>query len=129
MKKKLFFIFIFCAYIAAIMTLCLIRPDGMPEKDFSFFGLPADKIVHFMMFLPFTVLAFLMTNGSKRKKKHDIAIAAAITAAGIGLAFLTEYFQSLTDYRSSDIKDIYADIAGLITGSLAIFINITLRNK
>lgn len=127
MRRKTFFALTFGAYIAAILILCLMRPDSMPEKEISFFGLPADKIVHFTMFLPFTALTYLATLDIRRKKNQEIILIAFYALTGIGIAFLTEFLQSLTDYRSADIKDTIANIAGVLTGSMAVISHIILR--
>ena len=42
--------------------------------------------------------------------------------------FLTEHLQALTQYRSSDIKDIYADMAGLAAGSIIVLTNIIFKS-
>jgi hypothetical protein len=48
---------------------------------------------------------------------------------GIGAAFGTEFLQSLTQYRSADIKDTFADMKGLGTGGLLVLLHILSRRN
>jgi len=56
-------------------------------------------------------------------------ILVAAIALGIGAAFGTEYLQALTQYRSSDINDTFADMKGLSTGALIVLTHILLRKR
>ena len=76
MKRRIFYIFAFCVYIASILALCLIKPDDLPQPEIYFFGLPVDKVVHFLMFLPFPVLVYMMLFENTRKKWQDMLILA-----------------------------------------------------
>lgn len=117
----------FCIYIAAVMYLCLMKPEDMPQTEMYIFGIPADKVAHFLMFLPFPILAYKMLWKGERKLWADISILAGSMAVGIGMAFLTEHLQALTQYRTSDINDVYADMKGLGVGGLIITANILIK--
>jgi len=129
MKRRILYITAFCIYIGAILYLCLTKPDNLPQTEFLIFGLPADKVAHFTMFLPFPILMYLMFFDRSRSRWQDMLILVAAIALGIGAAFGTEYLQALTQYRSSDIKDTFADIKGLSTGALIVFTHILLRKR
>lgn len=129
MKRKLTYALAFCIYIAAILFLCLMKPDDLPQTELLIFGIPADKIAHFTMFLPFPVLIHLMFLDSSRSRWLDLLILAAAIALGIGAAFGTEYLQALTQYRSSDINDAYADMRGLATGAFMTLLHIIFRKR
>ena len=58
MKRKILFISAFCIYLAAVFFLCLMKPDDLPQTELMLFGLPADKVAHFLMFFPFPVLGY-----------------------------------------------------------------------
>ena len=115
--KRRYYIMTFCLYLGTVLALCLIKPEGLPQVSPSFLGIPIDKVAHFLMFLPFVLLAYASLI------KHDIqagrkaAVLAILTLAGICLAIGTEYLQSLTEYRSCDINDLYADIIGIFAGT------------
>ena len=127
MKRRIFYIFAFCVYIAAILALCLIKPDDLPQPEIYFFGLPVDKVVHFLMFLPFPVLVYMMLYEKTRRKWQDMLILAGGLALGLCAALGTEFLQSLTQYRSADIHDVHADMLGICLGSFIVLMFIILR--
>lgn len=129
MKRKVTVILTFCLYIAAVLYLCLMKPDDMPQMELSFFGIPMDKLGHFVMFLPFPVLSYMLFYDRERKISYELLIMAAIIALGIGLAFGTEQLQAMTQYRTSDIMDVYSDMTGLAAGSIAAIILILIKRR
>lgn len=132
MRRRILFIAAFLIYLTAVVYLCLMKPDNLPQAEIYLFGLPIDKVAHFMMFLPFPALSYMMLWENGRKIWADLLILLSCMAIGTGLAFLTEHLQSMTQYRSSDILDTYADMAGLGTGGLLVLINIMItyiRNR
>lgn len=129
MKHKICYILTFCVYVAAILSLCLMKPDYLPQPEMFIFGIPADKVAHFLMFLPFPILMHMMLFDKSRKIWLDILLLAGILAMGIGAAFGTEFLQSLTQYRSADIKDTFADMKGLGTGGLLVLLHILSRRN
>lgn len=114
--------------MAAVLYLCLAKPEDLPQTELYLLGIPLDKAAHFLMFLPFPILAYSTLWKRDRKAWTDIAILIIVLGIGVGLAFLTEHLQALTQYRSSDIKDIYADMAGLAAGSIIVLTNITFKS-
>lgn len=128
MKRKAIFITAFVIYLAAVIYLCLMKPDNLPQTELYLFGLPLDKVAHFLMFLPFPVLAYMMLWEKGRKTWAELLILLSCLAVGVGLAFLTEHLQAMTQYRSSDIKDIYADMTGLGIGCIVVLINIAIKH-
>ena len=127
MKRKAIFITAFVIYLAAVIYLCLMKPDNLPQTELYLFGLPLDKVAHFLMFLPFPALAYMTLWEKGRKTWAELLILFSCLAVGVGLAFLTEHLQAMTQYRSSDIKDIYADMTGLGIGCIIVLINITIK--
>ena len=59
--------FALCIYILAICILCFMNPSDMPDPELDIPGL--DKLVHFMMFVPFPVLAFLTIESQNKSVK------------------------------------------------------------
>lgn len=129
MKRRIFYILAFSVYIASILTLCLIKPEDLPQPDIYFFGLPVDKVVHFLMFLPFPVLVYMMLFKKARRKWLDTLILAGGMALGLCAALGTEFLQSLTQYRSADIHDVYADMQGICLGGIIVLVFIILRKN
>ena len=128
MKRRILFITAFLLYMAAVLYLCLAKPEDLPQTELYLFGIPLDKAAHFLMFLPFPILAYSPLWKRDRKAWTVIAILIIVLGIGVGLAFLTEHLQALTQYRSSDIKDIYADMAGLAAGSIIVLTNIIFKS-
>ena len=129
MKQKILYISAFCFYIAALLYLCLAKPDDLPQPEIYFFGLPIDKVVHFCMFLPFPVLMHLVFCDKAKGMWRELLILIASIALGAGVALGTEYLQSLTQYRSADILDFYADMKGMSVGCLAVLLHIIFRKR
>lgn len=113
---------LFFLYLAAIAFLCFMKPDGLPEMDRTIFGLPTDKVAHFLMFAPFPVLAYLAYDHVTNKFWSAALFAVLTLLVGAGVALLTEYIQGLLPYRSKDMADFRADMLALGISTLAVFI-------
>lgn len=114
-----------CIYILAICILCFMNPSDMPDPELDIPGL--DKLVHFMMFIPFPALAYLTIENPKNGFKKTLTFIVLIFITGCLLATGTEYIQKLTDYRSFEIGDIAADFIGLFIGSILTLLHSTLK--
>ena len=120
------YITLFCVYLAAVGVLCFIRPSSIPEIDIkTFLGIPIDKVLHFLMFLPYPILAGLVFIGRDCGIVCGFIIIAVIAVTGAGVAYGTELIQAHTGYRSYEIADFHADIAGIITGSISVIAYLT----
>ena len=110
-------------YLIAVFWLCFGQFDSMPDVKRYFLGIPTDKIVHFLMFLPFPILAYLAFDRYSEKFWPAVGWTAVAFLAGILLAGGTEVGQAcLTSYRSGDPNDFRADLLALGVGTLFIFI-------
>lgn len=109
-----------CIYIATICTLCFINPANLPTTEFDLWGIGLDKLIHFLMFLPFPILAYFSFS---KETKFIIWIVGCL------FALSTECIQSLSEYRSFEIGDIVADILGLTLGCTLTFIIHTLTKR
>lgn len=123
MTKKLAFRLVFFLYLAAVLVLCFANFTDAPSVTQSILGIPTDKIVHFCMFFPFPVLAFLAFDTFTKNWRTSLLFAIAAFGAGIILALVTEWGQAhLTTWRSGDPKDFAADIIALGVSSILVFI-------
>jgi len=113
---------LFVVYLAAIAYLCLWNFQHLPHVSRSFFGIPTDKIVHFLMFLPYPILLYFAIGKKIGKPKMAILFILLIFISGCIIAAGTEYLQGKTSYRTADIKDFKADSISLAIGSLIVFI-------
>ena len=113
---------LFFLYLAAIAFLCFMRVDRIPDMQQSLLGIPTDKIAHFLMFLPFPILAYLAYDHLTNKVWSAILFAVATFVIGSLLAYGTEYVQGRLPYRSMDMNDFKADAIALAISSVFVFI-------
>lgn len=120
MKKgwKITFRVAFYLYLIGIAVLCFGKFSNLPSVSNTILGIPTDKVVHFVMFFPFPILAFLAYDKYTGTVKSSIIFAIVTFLAGCLIAAGTEIGQAyLTEYRSGDPTDFLADILALLTGS------------
>lgn len=116
-RRRHIYTTLFCLYILAVCILCFTNGEQLPDVPSTWFGLPADKVAHFIMFLPYTPLAYLtfaQERGGVWRKTAVIIICAAV---GFGLAVATERIQGILGYRTEDARDMLSDFIGLGTGT------------
>lgn len=130
MKRTLVFRILTILYLCAIGVLCFANFSNVNEVPRSLFGIPADKIVHFLMFLPFPVLVFFSFRLSGTGVVKSLLLIIAIFAVGCLLAWGTEYVQGMLPYRDMDMEDFKADRIGLASGSMiTFFVRLRSRHK
>ena len=116
---KIFWRILLVIYLAAVAYLCFASQGGLPKFDDWPFKIPADKVVHFLMFLPWPILASLSVMPDRNRASVRMVVTLLIiTLIGCALAGTTEWVQGLLPYRSRDIMDFIADSLGLMTGAL-----------
>lgn len=107
-------------YLAVVAYLCFSQMSDLPSVCPVILGIPTDKIVHFLMFLPFPVLAFYCYD--KKTVRTGQALLCALITLIIGemIAGSTELVQKRLIYRCSDSLDFLADSIGLFLSTAAI---------
>lgn len=103
-------------YLAAVVVLCIIQTESLPQVEPTWFGIPTDKIVHFLMFMPYPVLTWLLLHKEGTTLARQVGKGAVILLTGMAVAAATELVQGMTEYRSGDILDFAADCTGMFTG-------------
>lgn len=120
-KQKIAFRILFFLYVAGVLFLCFGRFDNAPSISWNFLGIPSDKLVHFCMFFPFPILAFLAFDQYTDNVPKTLAFVGVTFLVGVLLAMGTEWGQAhLTDYRSGDKWDWVADVSALVLSSLLV---------
>jgi hypothetical protein len=120
--KKLFQ-YGFILYLLAVLYLCFGKFDNTPDIPWSFLGIPSDKLVHFCMFFPFPILAFLAFDRFTETPKSTFLFSGITWVLGMILAFGTEWGQAhLTDYRSGDPWDLLADGLAITLSTIVVII-------
>jgi VanZ family protein len=122
MKRTTLFRILTVVYLAALAVLCFANFGTDKEVPLSLFGIPTDKIVHFMMFLPFPVVTFFSFPLKKSGVVRTMLLIIGVFVVGCLIAWGTEYVQSKLPYRTKDPADFKADGLGLICGSVGTFL-------
>ncbi len=123
---------LFFLYLAAIAFLCFMHADNLPDIQKEIFGIPTDKVAHFIMFLPFPILAFLAYDHVTDRPWRAVLFAVLTFMAGAAIAALTEYVQGMLPYRTKDLNDFNADLLAIGISTVFVFLvdifNIKKRN-
>lgn len=109
-------------YIGAVCALCFLPSEDLPNIEWTLWGLEKDKIAHFLMFLPFPLLAYFAWGRFTRSKSITLILSLIVFATGLIFAAGTEYIQGQLGYRSMDVKDLIADALALALSSLCILL-------
>lgn len=122
-KKKLILRVLFFLYLAAVLFLCFGKFESTPDVPGTFLGIPTDKLVHFFMFFPFPILAFLAFDKYTDTPKSTFLFSGITWVLGLLLAFGTEWGQAhLTDYRSGDPLDLVSDAVSITLSTVLVII-------
>ncbi|MBO4585616.1 MAG: VanZ family protein [Bacteroidales bacterium] len=117
-KLRIFFRVAFYLYLAAVAVLCFGNFSNLPSVSNTILGIPTDKVVHFSMFFPFPILAFLAYDKLTGTRRSVIIFALVTFLIGCLIAAGTELGQALlTEHRSGDPMDFLADFIALLAGS------------
>ena len=114
--RSIIFSIVTVLYIAAVAYLCFANFKKLPDLPKLFLGIPTDKVVHFCMFFPFPILAYLAYD---RYTDTPLKAFAALISIFAGV---TEIIQGSLSYRSQDPRDFGADCLAIGIASLLTFI-------
>ena len=120
---------LFAVYLAAVAFLCFGRFSSSQDVPMDLWGIPMDKLVHFLMFFPLPLLAYLAFDRYREKRRGAAFGAAATFLGGCVFAAFTELVQSRLAYRSGDPADFKADFLALAACSFIILVIILLKHK
>lgn len=114
LAHKFFYLWLAEIWTLVIAFLCLVSFKQLPTIAIS----GADKYVHFILHLGFTVLWFLHLKKSSSNRNKTLA---TVFLASIVYGILTEIAQQLfTTTRKADIFDVMANTSGAIVAVLLI---------
>ena len=120
---------LFGLYLVAVAVLCFGKFDSSQDVPKFLWGIPTDKVVHFLMFFPFPLLAYLAFDRYRERRWPSVLWAAIAFLAGCAYAAGTEWVQSRLSYRSGDPADFLADFSALAACSVVILILIFAKHK
>lgn len=119
----------FVVYLVALAVLCFGKFPQSQDAPMELFGIPFDKIVHFLMFLPFPLLAYLAYDRYKGRSWSSVLWASAAFLVGCAVAAFTELVQSRLPWRSGDPADFRADALAVGVGSLIVLFFVFVKPK
>lgn len=119
-KSKMIWRLTALIYFAVLAFLCFYKFTPSQDIPTTLFGIPSDKIVHFVMFLPFPIICLYAFHSSNGKVGRFVLFLFVMYIAGLLLASGIEIGQKFVGYRSGDVWDFVADSIGLATGTLII---------
>ena len=118
-KQLIAFRILFILYLAVVLFLCFGNFKDAPSSKLEIGGIGLDKVLHFCMFLPFPVLAYLAFDPFTGTVPQTLLFVGAAFVAGLLFAAGTEWGQAnLTTYRDGDPMDLLADSLAILTGSI-----------
>lgn len=113
---------LFLLYLCAIAMLCFMHTDKLPDVQKFILGIPTDKVVHFIMFLPFPILAYLAYDHLTNKVGAAVLFSFITLVLGLLFAYGTEYIQGRLPYRSMELNDFKADAIAIAISCVFVFI-------
>ena len=130
-RKKLILRILFYLYLAAVLFLCFGHFESTPDVPKSLMGIPVDKLVHFCMFFPFPILAFLAFDKYTETPKSTFLFSGITWVTGLLLAYATEWGQAhMTTWRSGDPLDLLADGIAITLATVVVIIwDLSKQNK
>ena len=120
---------LFAAYLVAVAVLCFANFPSSGRGPRELWGIPIDKVVHFLMFFPLPALAYLAFDRYKGKRRPALLWTAVAFLGGCAYAAFTEWVQSYLPYRSGDPADFKADFIALAACTLILLIIILAKHK
>jgi len=112
LENKTLLLLLAVLYSCGITVLFFIPTDGLPRVNFS----SIDKVVHVAVFIVLILIwqlyVFKKEGGALSWRKSFIILLSSLI-----YGILIEVFQGLlTDSRSSDVLDVFANLAGSLIG-------------
>ena len=120
---------LFAVYLAAVAFLCFGQFSSSQDVPTDLWGIPTDKVVHFLMFFPFPLLACLAFGGYRGKPGQAVLKTVLAFLAGCAFAAGTEWVQTRLPYRSGDPVDFQADALALLLSSVIVLLLVLVKHR
>ncbi|MCF0173906.1 MAG: VanZ family protein [Bacteroidales bacterium] len=116
---RLLILTVFVLYVASVIFCCLYAfPNANLSLVKKLFGVSYDKVIHFIMFLPYPML-FSALYRAVFMSASNFKILVIALFSGLFFAGLTELAQGLlTSVRTPDFYDYIADCAAIGVSTL-----------
>lgn len=106
------------AYLFGVAFLCFHDFKSLPDVSRTLFGYETDKVVHFLMFLPFPVISTCCFKKLPKNALQAILRTLDMCVIGCATAAFTELVQTRLIYRCGDFRDLEADLTALAAGGV-----------
>ena len=120
---------LFAVYLAAVAFLCFGQFSNSQDVPTDLWGIPTDKVVHFLMFFPFPLLTCLAFGGYRGKPGQAVLKTVLAFLAGCAFAAGTEWVQTRLPYRSGDPVDFQADALALLLSSVIVLLLVLAKHR
>ncbi|MBO6028894.1 MAG: VanZ family protein [Bacteroidales bacterium] len=120
---------LFGLYLVAVAVLCFGKFDSSQDVPMDLWGIPTDKLVHFLMFFPFPLLACLASGGYRGERWLATFRTVIAFLAGCAFAAATEWIQTWLSYRSGDPADFGADALALLLSSIIVLFIVLSKHR
>ena len=113
---------LFLIYIGMVLFFCFFNLS-MPDLELPgyFLGIRIDRYFHFIMFLPYPFIGWLTYRYSRHLGRYKEFASSLTLVTGMVFAVATELVQKyLLISRDGDIKDFFADLCGLLVGTIVV---------
>ena len=128
-RQRIWARILFGVYLAAVAFLCFGRFSSSQDVPMDLWGIPMDKVVHFLMFFPFPLLACPAFGGYRGTPGQAVLKTAAGFLAGCAFAAGTEWIQTRLPYRSGDPVDFQADALALLLSSIIVLLLVLVKKR
>lgn len=116
-------------YFGLVLYVCFGHFNNLPDMSKTIWGIPKDKIIHFIMFFPFPIIAALALDLRPRRYAAGLLEAFLLLVCGLAIAAATEIGQGYTTYRDPSIWDWVADTSALLSSSLIVLAVLLLKAR
>ncbi len=113
--RSLFLIYVLGVFFASLYSF----KNTSVNLSVFILGIRADRLVHFVMFFPFPLSAWLAFGTSIKKFAGRWSILA-LTFSGLLVSTITESLQSLNPNRDFDYFDLIANYSAIFTGTIMV---------
>jgi VanZ family protein len=103
--------------------------SSIPTLSTDYPKLPGwiDKLAHFVEYLVLALLFHRVLSMNRERRIAGLSLAALFLC--ITIAVLDEFYQRFIPGRQSSVYDLYADLSGIVVGTIAALLYIRLRMK
>ena len=117
-RRRVIAVVVWVLYICAVLVLLLGKFSSSPDIPKEMLGIPMDKIVHFLIFLPSVILTYLTFYYRDMASKKVASMLVIAFFSAIAVAAASEIAQAFLPWRQGEPMDFVADLSGVVLSVL-----------